>query len=86
MSDERMRNKSFKLAPPPSLSLSLPSIRQTDTQGPPPPPPPPRSRASLRTAEHYVCTLAEVFAFGKFAEAKLKLADRSRGIRSISFP
>ena len=43
--------------------------------------------AGAEPAEHYVCTLAEVFAFGKFAE--LKLADQSRlerGIRSISLP
>ena len=35
-----------------------------------------RSRAGLRTAEHYVCTLAEVFAFRKFVQPKL--ADQSK--------
>ena len=61
---------------PPSLS----SIRQTESAGSPP------SLAWQFAAEHDVCTLAEVFALGKFAEAKL--AERSpleRGLRSISF-
>ena len=73
-----MRNKSFKHAS--SLPPSLPSDRPSTLA------PLPASLACQFAAEHDVCTLAEVFALGKFAEAKL--AERSRlerGLRSISF-